>query len=129
MTASGPVTASGAVAGRWPGTASGPAQTSPPGLVPPPAPPGISWDTAVPAPAGSRPPGPAQPVPSQVAAPQAGPLQAGRTGNAAAWTPNQVPSDPATLDQLAHRLYGRIRSQLAAELLADRERAHLLTDL
>jgi hypothetical protein len=40
-----------------------------------------------------------------------------------------VPADPATLDQLAHLLYGRIRSQLAAELLADRERAHLLTDL
>lgn len=35
----------------------------------------------------------------------------------------------AELDRLAHRLYERIRGRLAAELLADRERAHLLTDL
>jgi hypothetical protein len=40
-----------------------------------------------------------------------------------------MPSDPATLDQLARHLYGRIRGQLAAELLADRERSALLTDL
>jgi hypothetical protein len=33
------------------------------------------------------------------------------------------------LDELARRLYGRIRSRLASELLADRERAGLLVDL
>ena len=33
------------------------------------------------------------------------------------------------LDELARRLYGRIRSRFAAELLADRERAGLLVDL
>jgi hypothetical protein len=33
------------------------------------------------------------------------------------------------LDELARRLYGRIRSRLAAELLADRERAGMITDL
>ncbi|HEV2372548.1 MAG TPA: hypothetical protein VGS19_10290 [Streptosporangiaceae bacterium] len=36
--------------------------------------------------------------------------------------------DHAMLDQLAQRLYGRIRGHLAAELLADRERSQLLTD-
>jgi hypothetical protein len=87
---------------------------------------------------GPAPPGPASAVRPQVVPapavpppgglPQPGPSQAGQPGSAA-WTANQVPADPATLDQLAHRLYGRIRSQLAAELLADRERAHLLTDL
>ena len=33
------------------------------------------------------------------------------------------------LDDLARRLYGRIRSRLSAELLADRERGGVLTDL
>lgn len=37
--------------------------------------------------------------------------------------------EPIVIDQLAQHLYGRIRGHLAAELLADRERAHLLTDL
>jgi len=36
---------------------------------------------------------------------------------------------PEALDRLAQRLYGRLRGHLAAELLADRERAQLLTDL
>jgi hypothetical protein len=39
------------------------------------------------------------------------------------------PTDPASLDRLAQRLYGRLRGHLAAELLADREHAQLLTDL
>ena len=38
-------------------------------------------------------------------------------------------SDPAALDRLARQLYGRLRGHLAAELLGDRERAQLLTDL
>lgn len=38
-------------------------------------------------------------------------------------------ADGAALDRLAQRLYGRLRGHLAAELLADRERAQLLTDL
>jgi len=38
-------------------------------------------------------------------------------------------TDPAVLDRLAQRLYGRLRGHLAAELLADRGRAQLLTDL
>jgi hypothetical protein len=38
-------------------------------------------------------------------------------------------ADPGTLDRLAQRIYGRLRGHLAAELLADRERAQLLTDL
>jgi hypothetical protein len=33
------------------------------------------------------------------------------------------------LDELAHRLYDRIRRRLSRELLADRERAGMLTDL
>jgi hypothetical protein len=57
----------------------------------------------------------------------AGPPPLGATPEPA--TTGMGPSDPAALDQLANRLYGRIRGRLAAELLADRERAHLLTDL
>jgi predicted nucleic acid-binding protein len=36
--------------------------------------------------------------------------------------------DPVELDELAVRLYGRLRSKLRFELLVDRERAGLLTD-
>jgi Domain of unknown function (DUF4157) len=36
--------------------------------------------------------------------------------------------DPVELDELAARLYGRLRSELRLELLVDRERAGLLTD-
>jgi len=38
-------------------------------------------------------------------------------------------ADPAALDRLAQHLYGRLRGHFAAELLGDRERAQLLTDL
>jgi len=38
-------------------------------------------------------------------------------------------SDGHDLEQLANRLYDRIRSRLDRELLVDRERAALLTDL
>jgi hypothetical protein len=52
-------------------------------------------------------------------------------GGAAAGT--ALSASPANqereLDELARRLYGRIRSRLAAELLADRERAGMITDL
>jgi hypothetical protein len=40
-----------------------------------------------------------------------------------------APADPAVLDRLAQSLYGRLRGHFAAELLGDRERAQLLTDL
>jgi len=36
--------------------------------------------------------------------------------------------DPVDLDELATRLYGRLRSKLRLELIVDRERAGLLTD-
>ena len=39
------------------------------------------------------------------------------------------PPTPRELDDLAHRLYGRIRGNLRRELLVDRERAGLLADL
>ena len=38
-------------------------------------------------------------------------------------------TDPATLDELTGRLYDRVRTNLRTELLVDRERAGLLTDL
>jgi hypothetical protein len=39
------------------------------------------------------------------------------------------PAPEQDLDVLAARLYDRIRGRLRAELLVDRERANLLTDL
>jgi hypothetical protein len=50
-------------------------------------------------------------------------------GTDAAGPATPAAQDHAALDQLANHLYGRIRGRLAAELLADRERAQLLTDL
>jgi len=38
-------------------------------------------------------------------------------------------TDPVTLDELTGRLYDRVRTNLRTELLVDRERAGLLTDL
>jgi hypothetical protein len=57
----------------------------------------------------------------------AGPASAGPAATATATAAD--PTDPAVLDRLAQRIYGRLRGHLAAELLADRERAQLLTDL
>lgn len=37
--------------------------------------------------------------------------------------------DPMALDRLSRQLYGRLRGEFAADLLVDRERAQLLTDL
>jgi hypothetical protein len=62
-------------------------------------------------------PGPASPGPA-AAATEADPVM-----------PDPVIPDPAALDRLAQQLYGRLRGHLAAELLGDRERAQLLTDL
>jgi hypothetical protein len=54
----------------------------------------------------------------------------GSTGGASGPAPAAAPADrERELDELARRLYGRIRTRLAAELLADRERAGLLVDL
>jgi hypothetical protein len=43
--------------------------------------------------------------------------------------PGAAPQPGAELDELARRLYDRIRVRLRGELLVDRERAGLLTDL
>ncbi|HLY14928.1 MAG TPA: hypothetical protein VKR24_11310, partial [Candidatus Limnocylindrales bacterium] len=51
------------------------------------------------------------------------------TTPAAAGAPPSIADRDRELDELARRLYGRIRTKLAAELLADRERAGLLVDL
>ena len=48
---------------------------------------------------------------------------------APAGAPPSIADRDRELDELARRLYGRIRTKLAAELLADRERAGLLVDL
>ena len=112
-----------------------PARPAPPRPVPaqpvvaPPAPAQPVLPQAAPSPAVQSGPAPSPavrsgPRPSPAVQQQARPPAAAAGGMA-----SQAPSDPAALDQLAHRLYGRIRSQLTAELLADRERAHLLTDL
>lgn len=54
--------------------------------------------------------------------------RAEETPTASAIAPSATSSD-GDVDELAHRLYDRIRSRLRSELLADRERAGLVTDL
>ncbi len=71
-------------------------------------------------------PTPADPAPGNGSSNGAGTGQAGGPGAAAAASP--VDRD-RELDDLARHLYGRIRSRLSAELLADRERAGMITDL
>ena len=61
-------------------------------------------------------------------APAASPEPAAATTPAAA-TPPAAGGKPAELDELAKKLYERIRTRLKAELRLDRERAGLLTDL
>lgn len=72
-------------------------------------------------------PGPVQaPGPPPVTGPVPGPhLAAGATPSGSAGQDD----DPAALDRLSRLLYDRLRGQLTADLLVDRERAHLLTDL
>jgi hypothetical protein len=83
-------------------------------------------------------------APPTVSAPIATPPSAAGNGTASAPPPAPVsvtvqraPDDPPAaakgapdldLDDLARRLYGRLRSRLRAELLVDRERAGLLAD-
>ncbi len=54
--------------------------------------------------------------------------EAGSTGSTAGAS-SATPQSPAELEQLATKLWGRLRLQLRRELLADRERAGMLTDL
>ena len=72
------------------------------------------------------------PVVVQRAAERAEPPAAAAEPAAAADAPapatGQQPSD-RELDALAHQLYDRLRSRLRMELLVDRERAGLVTDL
>jgi hypothetical protein len=79
------------------------------------------------------------PQPVNVSAPPASPVQrspvidemspsteAGGTSHAGG---SSMAQSPAELEQLATKLWGRLRLQLRRELLADRERAGMLTDL
>lgn len=87
--------------------------------------PGSAPEPAPAAPAGD---GPARPVqrdatePADATAPVLPPEPAPVP---AAASPAPAPPGPAQLDELAKQLYGRIRTQLAAELLSDRERSGL----
>jgi hypothetical protein len=63
------------------------------------------------------------------AVPALAPVPASPGPAAAATEAEPIMPDPAALDRLAQQLYGRLRGHLAAELLGDRERAQLLTDL
>lgn len=65
-----------------------------------------------------------------------GPVRSGTAGPAATATATAAlsaaslsPTDPAALDQLAGRLYERLRDRLGRELRHDRERAGLATGL
>jgi hypothetical protein len=66
-------------------------------------------------------------VPVQLAGTDAGAPSGAADGGAAAG-PAGAHSD-RELDDLAHQLYDRLRSRLRMELLIDRERAGLITDL
>jgi hypothetical protein len=69
-------------------------------------------------------PAPTEPAPGASSSPGASP------GSPAAPAAAASPAErDRELDELARRLYGRIRTRLSAELLADRERAGLITDL
>jgi hypothetical protein len=54
--------------------------------------------------------------------------EAGSTGPTAGAS-SATPQSPAELELLATKLWGRLRLQLRRELLTDRERAGMLTDL
>jgi hypothetical protein len=70
---------------------------------------------------------------AEAAPPAAGPAGAGEGGAAqsssAGAAPAGIPTGDKELDDLAHRLYDRIRSRLRLELLIDRERTGTLSDL
>jgi len=54
--------------------------------------------------------------------------EAGSTGSTAGAS-SAMGQSPAELELIATKLWGRLRLQLSRELLADRERAGMLTDL
>jgi hypothetical protein len=87
-----------------------------------PAPPAATFGSPPPPTADA--PSSGSPPPTAQAGPTSAPSAAADGGTGA-----EVPSDPASLDLLARRLYGRFSRRLADELLAERERAQLLTDL
>jgi len=72
---------------------------------------------------------PNPPPPGSSAAPDAGSAAAPAGAGPGPASAPELPSDPAALDLLARRLYGRFSRRLADELLAERERAQFLTDL
>ena len=67
------------------------------------------------------------PQPNADAAAQAQSVQRAAAAEAPAVTGG--PQSPEALDELAGRLYDRLRARLRDELLIDRERAGLLTDV
>ncbi|MGH9281525.1 MAG: hypothetical protein ACRD0S_01170, partial [Acidimicrobiales bacterium] len=96
---------------------------------PPPAP------DPTPVAAGAATPADVQRAEEEVAAPTAAPDSpptAGppaATGTVPAGAGGGAPPTPEQLDELARRLYDKLRWRLKAELTLDRERAGLLTDL
>ena len=82
----------------------------------------VAVASSAPPSAPAPPPAVGPPPPPTADAPSAVP-EAGAAATAG------FPSDPAALDLLARRLYGRFSRRLADELLSERERAQLLTDL
>jgi hypothetical protein len=85
--------------------------------------------SVVPAPE-PEPPAPPAPPPSAplVAAPAGGPPASAAAEGPPAGTPAAV-GGPAELDELARKLYERLRRQLTADLIVKREQAGILADL
>jgi hypothetical protein len=111
----------GALVQRSPVQAGSPMAEAAAQLVPPLAGAPIPIQRAVEIPEIEVRPAPNEPAPGASPSPGASP-----GSSAASTSPAERDHE---LDELARRLYGRIRARLSAELLADRERAGLITDL